>query len=756
MDVETSTPDVAGDARADRQPHRRKAGPTILIIDDSVEQIALLRGYLESYGASMRVCERPLEALSIAEQTQPDLILLAADLDGVDSEAICRELKESTITYGIPVIVVWGRNDPEARVHGLRAGAVDYLISPINRPELLERIRIHWRGRRMHRKLKRKVVELRTARDSLETRVAERTAELQDSLEKLRDLYNNAPCGYHSLDARGVIVQINQTELRWLGYAEDEVVGRLRFLDLVVPADRKAWFENFAVLKEHGELRDIEYRLLRKDGTHLPVLLNASAITDEAGRFVMSRATIFDISERRRAEDRVRYVAHHDVLTGLLNRIAFKIASERRLETVARSGGEAAILFIDLDNFKTINDSLGHYVGDKVIVEAARRIRRCIEPGDVVARFGGDEFVMLLRVGEEGAHEAASRLLQEMSLPFDVDGHELHAGATVGISMYPRDGTDLDTLMRAADAAMYAGKRRQRGCVELFAPALADEAAFRLAIASQIPAALDRNQFFIEYQPQVDLGTGRVVGVEALVRWQHPVLGRLGPDQFIPIAEDSGVIHAIGEWVMHSACETLRESARAGHGGLCMAVNVSAKQFQSPQFERMIADTIHASGVDPRNIELEITESLFVDHIEENILMLQRLARSGVSLAIDDFGVGYSGLGYLQRLPLHKLKIDRSFINGIGEPAPSVGERLLLPQPRQPMAAAIISMARTLNFSIVAEGVEAQAHVDFLRAHGCSIAQGYFFARPISKEKLLQYLAAVAGGDRAGAGRGRG
>jgi diguanylate cyclase (GGDEF)-like protein/PAS domain S-box-containing protein len=542
-------------------------------------------------------------------------------------------------------------------------------------------------------------------------------------------------------------VQINETELRWLGYTEEEVVGKLHFYDLLVPADRQAFVSNFQALKRDGHLRDVEYNLVRKDGSQLPVLLNATAVTDNAGGFVVGRVTIFDISERRMAEDRVRYVAHHDVLTGLLNRIAFKIASERRLKAIARDGGEAAILFIDLDNFKTINDSLGHHVGDKVIVEAARRVRRCIGTRDIVARFGGDEFVMLLGVTEAAAQATAQRLLAEMARPFVIDGHELHAGATVGISMFPRDGSDLDTLMRAADAAMYAGKRRQRGCVEVFAPALADEAAFRLAIASQIPVALERNQFFIEYQPQIDLDTGRVVGVESLVRWQHPVLGRLSPDQFIPIAEDSGVIHAMGEWVMRTACAALREWEQAGHSGICMAVNVSVKQFQSALFERMVADTIQSAGLQPESLELEITESLFLEQAEENIRMLQRLVHSGVTLAIDDFGVGYSGLSYLQRLPLHKLKIDRSFISDIGGPVhtpPGFGEVPLVQAVKQPMAAAIISMAKTLNLSVVAEGVEAPAHVQFLRAQGCGIAQGYYFARPVSKEDLLRYLGSGA------------
>lgn len=755
-DENTSAPDLA----AHLPPGRRvpKSGPTILIVDDSVEQIALLRSYLEPYGATMAVCDQSADALSIAEQLQPDIILLSSTLRNADSENVCRRLKDSTIAYGIPVIFISGRDEPEARVRGLRLGAVDYLAPPLNRGELLERIRIHWRGRRMHRKLKRKVLELRNARNSLETRVAERTAALQDSMEKLRDLYHNAPCGYHSLDPDGLIVQINETELRWLGYREEEVLGKLHFHDLLSQADRATFRANFEILKKEGQLRDVEYNLVRKDGTQLPVLLTATAVTDEAGRFTMSRGTIFDISERRMAEDRVRYVAHHDVLTGLLNRIAFKIASERRLRTIARNGATAAILFVDLDNFKTINDSLGHHVGDKVIVEAARRIRRCIGARDIVARFGGDEFVMLLSVDESSAQTIAQQLLIEMAQPFVTDGHELHAGATVGISMYPRDGADLDTLMRAADAAMYAGKRRQRGCVEVFAPALADEAAFRLAIASQIPVALERNQLFIEYQPQIDLDTGQVVGVESLVRWQHPVLGRLSPDQFIPIAEDSGVIHAMGEWVMRTACEALREWENAGHSGLCMAVNVSVKQLQSALFERMVADTIRSAGLRPESLELEITESMFLDQASENIRMLHRLAQSGVTLAIDDFGVGYSGLSYLQRLPLHRLKIDRSFISDIGAPVhvpPGFGEVPLAGTAKQPMAAAIISMARTLNLSVVAEGVEAPAQLQFLRAQGCGIGQGYYFARPVSKEELLRYLGSRANAEIVRAGRKR-
>ncbi|BAU47175.1 hypothetical protein SVA_0596 [Sulfurifustis variabilis] len=435
---------------------------------------------------------------------------------------------------------------------------------------------------------------------------------------------------------------------------------------------------------------------------------------------------------RKRSEERLLYLAHHDVLTGLPNRALFNDRLRQAMVEAHRHERLVGVAFIDIDRFKTINDSLGHETGDRLLEAVAGRIQGCVREGDTVSRISGDEFALVLAdmAHVDDAARVARNILDSFSRPFHVEGHDLYVSASVGITIYPFDDRDVEGLLRNADVAMYRAKELGRNTYQFYAAEMTARARERLALEGALRRALEREEFTLRYQPIVDLRGGRVVGVEALLRWRHPERGMVMPEQFVSIAEETGLIVPLGEWVLRTACAQCREWEAAGLPPLRLGVNISARQFQRPDLADTVARILEETGMPPKRLELELTETLLMQSLEATIAAMQRLSAMGVQLSIDDFGTGYSSLAYLKRLPIDRLKIDRSFVQDIpGDPDDAA------------IASAIIAIAHKLDLTVVAEGVESGAQLAFLRSHGCDVMQGYYFSEPIEPAEFAHLLA---------------
>lgn len=430
------------------------------------------------------------------------------------------------------------------------------------------------------------------------------------------------------------------------------------------------------------------------------------------------------------AEAHLHYLAHVDPVTGLPNRHAFNERLLFALACVRQTGGQIGLLLIDLDNFKIVNDTLGHQCGDRLLKLVAQRLMDSLRSADVVCRIGGDEFAVILEsdADTQGAH-VSGKILAALADPFEVDEHEIYVTASIGISSYPQDAPDLETLIRNADTAMYQAKGKGKNAFEAFHPELDQRVQKRLALETSLRRALERGELMLYYQPQFSLKDGRLVGLETLLRWNHPELGMVSPAEFIPIAEESGLIVPIGRWVLRSACKQVAAWRAAGLGDVHVSVNLSARQTKDGQLIGDILAALHDAGMSPGQLELEITETVLMENVHANVELLHRLQTEGIRLSIDDFGTGYSSMAYLKRFPIDQVKIDRTFVRDI----PGDGDD-------EAITTAIIAMAHSLGLSVVAEGVETEPQLDFLRKAGCDIMQGYYFAEPGTPERIESFL----------------
>jgi diguanylate cyclase (GGDEF)-like protein len=443
---------------------------------------------------------------------------------------------------------------------------------------------------------------------------------------------------------------------------------------------------------------------------------------------------ISDITERKQAEQRLAHLAQFDPLTGLPNRT---LLHDRLSQTVAqaqRQGRQAAMLFVDLDRFKLINDTLGHHVGDLLIAEVARRLLRCVRAGDTVGRISGDEFGVVLAdlAHADDAALVAQKVLEALAAPYHLAGSEAFTSASIGIAVCPGDGTHAEDLLRNADMAMYRAKESTRNAYCFFTPEMNQRASARMQLNNDLRHAIERREFVLHYQPKVDLVSGRMQGMEALLRWNHPARGLVPPMEFVPALEDSGLILPVGEWVLEEACAQIGRWQAAGLAPVPVAINLSAKQFRRRDLDDVVARALAAAGVAPELLELEITESSLMDDPEQAVRLLGSLRRQGVRISVDDFGTGYSSLSYLTRLPLSALKIDRSFVR----------DAMTNPEAAS-IVRAIIDMAHNLRFTVIAEGVETEQQVAFLRQHACDQAQGFLYGRPAGADQVRGRLAPV-------------
>jgi len=574
----------------------------------------------------------------------------------------------------------------------------------------------------------------------LEERVMQRTSELREAVKHLNLQAAALEAAANAIvitDFHGTIMWVNRAFTTMTGYSKEEILGKNPRI-LKSGEQPESYYAELWSTISSGKVWKGEIVNRRKDGTTYAEEMTITSVSlEDIGNptntyFIAIKQ---DITQRKAAEKQVQFLAYYDALTGLPNRTLLQDRLTKALASARRRKDKVALLFLDLDGFKDINDSLGHSVGDLVLKEVAERLKKWAREQDTVARVGGDEFLVVLTAVKEVADAAvaAERLMNAIIAEFVVQGHSLGIRCSIGISIFAEHGRDGETLIKNADAAMYCAKESGRNNFRFFTKDMNAQAVERLTLENSLRLALGRGELFLVYQPQMDIATGRITGLEALLRWQHPELGLVPPDNFIRIAENSGLIMPIGEWVLRTACSQARKWQDEGLLAVPVAVNVSAVQFRQAGFCELIRRVLHETGLAPQYLELELTESLLLSNADVMFSVLQELKAMGLKLAIDDFGTGYSSLSYLKQFPVGKLKIDRSFIRDIAVNPDDAA-----------ITTAITSLAKSLNLKVIAEGVEDEAQMTFLRAHQCDEIQGYYFSKPLAVDKVADKLRGTA------------
>jgi diguanylate cyclase (GGDEF)-like protein/PAS domain S-box-containing protein len=666
--------------------------PLILLVDDMPDNLHVLAAVLRDDHRIKTATSGAAALELVAREDRPQLILLDVMMPGMSGIEVLRRLRENPETRDIPVIFVSADTSEQSQLEGLDLGADDYITKPVVTTVLRARVR---------NILQRKHAE---AQLRLAAHVFEHSGE-----------------AIFITDRDNRIIEVNPAFTRMTGYSAEEICGQSPSVlssGRATPEEYRAMWS--AIQKQgfwQGEMWD-----RRKDGEIYPKLLTISVVRNGQGDIDFHIASFADLSEQKATEEKIRHVAHHDALTGLPNRLHLQIGLEQVIAAAKRENQEVALMFIDLDRFKIINDTLGHNFGDGLLVEVAHRLRACVRESDLLARLGGDEFVVAL-AGDDvvnAAIQVAEKIISSLSHPYQIEGRILHSTASIGISLYPHDGGSIESLMKTADTAMYHAKATGRNNFQFFSPEMNQSSNERLLLENSLHRALERGEFAVHYQPQVDIASGRLVGAEALIRWHHPERGMVSPLQFIPLAEENGMILPIGTWVLREVCRQIRAWRELGLTDLRFAVNLSPRQFRQENLVDNILEILREFDVPASALELEITEGSIMENADAAVSLLNQLSRHGLSIAIDDFGTGYSSLSHLKRFPVSKLKIDRSFVMDIpGDPDDSA------------IAIAVIQLARSLGLKTVAEGVETAEQRQFLSGQGCDMLQGYWYSKPL-------------------------
>jgi len=582
-------------------------------------------------------------------------------------------------------------------------------------------------------------VRVQRANEALAGEMIERLKAQQSQLlaaQKLRMHVERTPLAVIEWDAQYRVTAWNPAAEAIFGFGETEAIGKVA-TDLMVPEAGAATLEAmWAELAQTRGGNKIALDNLTRTGREIQCEWYNTPLVDPDGRIVGFASLVQDVTERLNTERTIHYMAHHDALTGLPNRRLMQDRLNQAIMQARRHQRHVAVLFLDLDRFKLLNDTLGHDSGDFILKDVARRLLSCVREVDTVSREGGDEFVVILPDLErpENASVVAEKIVREFAHPVEIAAQEIHLTTSIGISHYPNDATDVNHLLKHADSAMYQAKDAGRNTVRYFTNDLNFLLSRRLEVEGRLRKGIDNKEFFLRYQPQVDIATGRIAGMEALLRWNDPMKGEILPGDFVNIAEELGLIVQMGEWAFRTACEQLHAWEVEGFRDVTVSVNISPRQFMSTKLVPTLLAAVKESGVDANHVEIEITETMVMRNLEQSIEVLRQLRAAGVGVAIDDFGVGYSSLAQLARLPASSMKIDRSFIIGAPEDESNTS-----------ITEAIIAMAKRLKLRVVAEGVERQEQLDFLRDNQCDAYQGYLFARPLTAPQATEMLRSMAG-----------
>jgi diguanylate cyclase (GGDEF)-like protein/PAS domain S-box-containing protein len=699
------------------------AAPTVLLVDDVPENVhGLLEVLRDDY--RVQIASTGARAIEMVQgPTPPDLILLDVMMPDMDGLAVCQHLKSLPERNRIPVIFITVADSTADKLRGFAMGASDYITKPFDIDEVWARVRTH--------------LELGRLRRHLERLVAQRTALMQKSEEKYRVLADYSPNWEYWLAQDGGYLYVSPACSAVAGYAPADFFADPALMNKIIdPADLAAWAE-FGPPCGKAECPPHAFRIRTQDGEERWVEHVARRVFDAHGQPIGLRGSYSNITERRRAEQERDFFTHRDPLTGLSNRALFGQLLVHAAKQAEHNQSEFALLFINLDNFKTINESLGHSAGDRMLIEVAARLRTLLPGVDAIARIGGDEFTIILERedGGPGFDLLAQRVIDALSLPYQLDGSNVYVGASVGIALYPNDARDVGTLQSSAAAALHQAKARGPGSLRFFSPEMSSRARERLALEADLRCALERDELALHYQPQVHLRDGDLVGMEALIRWHHPVRGHVAPNFFIPLAEECGLIVELGDWVLRTACRQIRSWTDAGLAPRRIAVNISAVQLSRGQLLASVKRVLEETGIAPAQLELEITESFVMLERELSFQSLADLRALRVRLSIDDFGTGYSSLSYLQQLKVHKLKIDMSFVRD-----------MLKDSGNAAIVKAVIAMGQSLGLEVIAEGVEEPEQARCLRELGCDAMQGYLFSKPLPAGPATEFLAGFSKG----------
>ncbi len=699
---------------------KHTARARILIADDEPVIRDVLHELLSS-NYDCRAVASGDEALVVLRAEPFQLVLSDITMPGISGlELVPHVLALAPDTV---VVMISGEQNIESAIRAMRVGAFDYVTKPF----ALEQVEATVARALDYQSLRE---AKRYYENFLEEIVRQRTAELHKTNQTLRTLIQAAPLAIFALDELARVTMWNPTATTLFGWAELEVLGGV--LPLVEHSDtseRPAWL---AAALAHEPLSGAETRVRRRDGAALDVSVWAAALTGGTGAVTGTMIVMADISERKQAEARINFLAYHDQLTSLPNRVLFEDRLEQALNLAHRHGQMLAVLFVALDRFKKFADSLGHAASDELLRAVAVRLRANLREGDTVARFGGHEFSLLLSSvgGTEDAAAVARWIQQALGPPFKVDGQELYVTASVGIGLYPHDGAAAPALLRNAGAALYRAQQQGGHQYQFYTADMNARALKRLSLENDLRRALEREEFVLHYQPQISGASGRIVGVEALVRWQPPRLGLVAPAEFIPLAEETGLIEPLGAWVLRTALTQVRQWQAQGLAVGRVAVNLSARQFRQPDLVPMIAGLLSETKLRAEGLELELTESSIMHDAGVAVETLRALKTMGVRVAVDDFGAGYSSMAYLKHLPIDVLKIDRSFVRDMATNADDAA-----------IVLAIITLAHSLRLQVIAEGVETEEQLRLLRELHCDEMQGYLFSRPLPAVEFERLLA---------------
>ncbi len=696
----------------------------ILVVDDNPVNLGVLVDNLEVHGYEVLVALGGHEALDRVRFAKPDLVLLDVMMPDIDGFETCRRLKAEPASRDIPVIFMTALSDVDSKVKAFAAGGVDYISKPFQIEELMARVRTHL-------SLRKAQLDLMAQKTDLEVEVAARHAaedSLRDSELRHRRLFETAADGILVLDCdANTVYDLNARCGQMLGLNPEEARGR--YLEDIAAFREMGGKAIVEALRTSGQMKWDEWSWQKPDGTTVSV--EVVGTTYRAGNRLLAQCTFRDIRARKEAEARVRYLALHDALTGLPNRTLLLDRLSQSIAHARRDGTQVGLLLLDLDHFKHINDSLGHFVGDALLEEVAKRLRSVLRESDTPARLGGDEFVVAATGLEkpEDAEALAQRILDAFKPVARVGRHDLHIGSSIGIALYPGDGDNPAALLQAADTAMYQAKKKGRGSYRLFTRDLSVAAERWHTLSNDLHGACERGEFVLHYQPQVSAHNSEITGFETLLRWHHPEQGLIQPGLFIPLLEEHGKMVEVGRWVLKTACAQNARWQAQGLPRVRVAVNLSAQQFYRGDIVRTVREALDESGLAAEWLELELTESLTLDDTETTMRIMRELKALGVKLSLDDFGTGWSSLGYLKRFPLDRIKIDRSFVRD-----------LVSDHSTAAIVHSILDLARSLDLDCVAEGVETAEQLERLRQERCPGIQGFLFSQAVEARAVPQML----------------